>query len=54
MLLPGKAPYPNHAAYGFLRQIGMILSFVTACPANWWPTKRGIKEAMYWPREEVQ
>ena len=45
---------PDHAAYWFLMQIGMILgfltsypaSFLTSYPANNWLIRHGIKEAM--------
>ncbi len=37
---------PDHAAYWFLMQVGMILGFVTAYPVNVWLIRRGIKEAM--------
>ncbi|MGH2908032.1 MAG: DUF4396 domain-containing protein [Solirubrobacteraceae bacterium] len=37
---------PDHAAYWFLMQIGMILGFLTAYPVNVWLIRRGIKEAM--------
>lgn len=38
--------HPDHAAYWFLMQIGMILGFVTSYPVNWWLIRRGTKEAM--------
>ncbi len=34
------------AAYWFMMQIGMILGFATAYPANWWLLRRGLKEVM--------
>lgn len=37
---------PEHAAYWFLMQIGMILGFATAYPVNGCLIHRGIKEAM--------
>ncbi len=37
---------PDHAAYWFLMQIGMVLGFLTAVPVNVWLVRRGIKEAM--------
>jgi hypothetical protein len=37
---------PDHAAYWFLMQIGMILGFLTSYPANAWLIRRGIKEGM--------
>lgn len=38
--------HPNSAVYWFLMQIGMIIGFATAWPANVWLIRRGIKEAM--------
>lgn len=38
--------HPDHAAYWFLMQIGMIVGFFTAWPANVWLIRKGIKEAM--------
>ena len=38
--------HPDTAAYWFLMQIGMIIGFATAWPANVWLIRRGIKEAM--------
>ena len=32
--------------YWFMMQIGMILGFATAYPANWWLLRRGLKEPM--------
>lgn len=37
---------PNSPVYWFLMQIGMIIGFATAWPANVWLIDRGIKEAM--------
>ena len=37
---------PDHAAYWFLMQIGMILGFLSAYPVNVWLIRRGIKAAM--------
>jgi hypothetical protein len=37
---------PDHAAYWFLMQVGMILGFVTSYPANSWLIRRGAKDAM--------
>lgn len=44
-------PAPNHLhpdspVYWFLMQVGMIIGFFTAWPANVWLLRRGIKEAM--------
>jgi hypothetical protein len=46
VLFPVEGLHPDQAAYWYLIQIGMILGFVTAYPASWWPIRRGIKEAM--------
>jgi hypothetical protein len=37
---------PDHAAYWFLMQVGMILGFVTSYPANNWLIRHGVKEGM--------
>lgn len=37
---------PNSVAYWFLMQLGMVLGFVTAWPANVWLVNRGIKVSM--------
>jgi hypothetical protein len=36
---------PDHVAYWFLMQIGMIFGFLTAFPVNVWLIRRGIKAA---------
>lgn len=46
VLFPGEPLRPDAAAYWFLMQIGMIIGFFTAWPANVWLIRRGIKEAM--------
>lgn len=46
VFFPGPHLHPDHAAYWFLMQIGMIVGFFTAWPANVWLIRRGIKEAM--------
>lgn len=46
VLLPSPPLHPDTAAYWFLMQIGMIIGFATAWPANVWLIRRGIKEAM--------
>jgi hypothetical protein len=38
--------HPDTAAYWFLMQVGMVIGFATAWPANVWLIRRGIKEAM--------
>jgi hypothetical protein len=43
----GSPPlHPDTPTYWFLMQIGMIIGFATAWPANVWLIRRGIKEAM--------
>ena len=37
---------PDSPVYWFLMQVGMIIGFFTAWPANVWLIQRGIKEAM--------
>jgi hypothetical protein len=37
---------PDHAAYWFLMQVGMVLGFATAYPVNVWLVRRGVKEGM--------
>ena len=37
---------PNAAAFWLLMQVGMMIGFVTSCPANVWLIKRGIKVPM--------
>ena len=34
------------ASYWFMMQLGMLLGFATAYPANWWLLRRGLKERM--------
>lgn len=38
--------HPDDPVYWFMMQIGMIVGFATAWPANVWLIRRGIKEAM--------
>lgn len=38
--------HPDSPVYWFLMQVGMIIGFATAWPANVWLIRRGIKEAM--------
>lgn len=38
--------HPDSPVYWFLMQVGMVLGFLTAYPANVWLLRRGIKEAM--------
>ena len=37
---------PDSPVYWFLMQLGMIIGFASAWPANVWLINRGIKEAM--------
>jgi hypothetical protein len=37
---------PTQAVYWFSMQIAMVVGFMTACPANWWLIRKGLKEAM--------
>jgi hypothetical protein len=46
VLFPGPHLAPDHAAYWFLMQVGMVVGFITAYPANVWLIRRGVKEAM--------
>ena len=46
VFFPGPHLQPNQVTYWFLMQIGMIIGFFTAWPANVWLIRRGIKEAM--------
>lgn len=46
VLFPSPPLHPDTATYWFLMQIGMIIGFATAWPANVWLIRRGIKEAM--------
>ena len=45
-LFSGQHLHPDHAAYWFLMQIGMIIGYFTAWPVNVWLIRTGIKEAM--------
>jgi hypothetical protein len=38
--------HPDSPVFWFLMQIGMVIGFATAWPANVWLIRRGIKEAM--------
>lgn len=46
VFFPGPHLHPNQVTYWFLMQIGMVIGFFTAWPANVWLIRRGIKEAM--------
>ncbi|MHB8329874.1 MAG: DUF4396 domain-containing protein [Acidimicrobiales bacterium] len=46
VFFPGPHLLTDKAAYWFLMQIGMIVGYFTAWPANLWLIRHGIKEAM--------
>ena len=46
VLFPQPHLKPDHVAYWFLMQVGMIIGFATSYPANVWLIRRGVKEAM--------
>jgi hypothetical protein len=46
VFFPGPHLTPLSPVYWFLMQVGMIIGFATAWPANVWLINRGIKEAM--------
>jgi len=46
VFFPDPHLHPNSPVYWFLMQIGMIIGFATAWPANVWLIRHGIKEAM--------
>lgn len=46
VLFPSSPLHPDSPVYWFLMQIGMVIGFFTAWPANVWLIRRGIKEAM--------
>jgi Domain of unknown function (DUF4396) len=46
VFFPNPHLKPDHAAYWFLMQIGMILGFLTSYPANRALIRHGIKEGM--------
>lgn len=46
VFFPGPHLHPDSPVYWFLMQIGMIVGFATAWPANVWLIRSGIKEAM--------
>jgi len=46
VFFPGPHLHPDNPVYWFLMQIGMIIGFATAWPANVWLIRTGIKEAM--------
>lgn len=46
VFFPDPHLHPDSPVYWFLMQIGMIVGFFTAWPANVWLLRHGIKEAM--------
>lgn len=46
VFFPHAHPHPDSPVYWFLMQLGMIIGFITAWPANVWLIRRGIKEAI--------
>jgi hypothetical protein len=46
VFFPDPHLHPDSPVYWFLMQVGMVIGFVTAWPANVWLIRRGIKEAM--------
>lgn len=45
VFFPGHL-HPDHAAFWFLMQLGMIVGYFTSWPVNVWLLAKGIKEAM--------
>ena len=46
VFFPDPHLHPDSPVYWFLMQIGMIIGFFTAYPANVWLIRNGVKEAM--------
>ena len=46
VFFPGRSVQPDSPVYWFMMQLGMVLGFTTAWPANVWLIRRGIKESM--------
>jgi hypothetical protein len=46
VFFPDHPLHPDSPVYWFLMQVGMVLGFATAWPANAWLIQRGMKEAM--------
>ncbi len=46
MLFPVHHLEADTATYWFMMQLGMVLGFATAYPANWWLVRQGWKEPM--------
>jgi len=46
VFFPNPHLHPDQVTYWFLMQVGMVIGFFTAWPANVWLIRRGIKEAM--------
>ncbi len=45
VFFPGHL-HPDHPAFWFLMQVGMIVGYFTAWPVNVWLIRKGVKEAM--------
>lgn len=53
VLFPNPHLHPNEAVHWFMMQVGMIIGFFTAYPANLWLIRRGWKEKMpQYPRSQ--
>lgn len=46
VFFPDPHLHPDSPVYWFLMQVGMVVGFATAWPANAWLIRKGIKEAM--------
>lgn len=46
VFFPSPHLHPDSPVYWFLMQVGMVVGFATAWPANVWLIRKGIKEAM--------
>ncbi len=46
VILADRPLHPDEPAYWLSMQLGMILGFLTAYPANWWLVRHGYKERM--------
>lgn len=46
VIFPSSPLQPDSPVYWLFMQVGMIIGFITAWPANVWLIRRGVKEAM--------
>lgn len=46
VFFPDPRLHPDSPVYWFLMQVGMVIGFATAWPANVWLIRKGVKEAM--------